>query len=370
VFAVVWLLGVSPSAAQPVDSLRPGLQRSLAQFDTDFTRRTVDLASLRPGGPPKDGIPSIDAPSFVAPSEAAAWVASQEPVLALVHNGDARAYPLQIMTYHEIVNDEVGGAPVAVTFCPLCYSAIVFVRRVEGRPSEFGVSGLLRKSDLVMYDRATESLWQQITGTAIAGDRAGATLTRLPAQILSFAQFRAAFPNGRVLSRDTGYDRSYGQNPYAGYDAIDRPPFAFRGEVDDRLPPKMKVVTVTQGDIAVAYPHRRTRERGVIHDTLGAQPVVVFHADGAVSALDARRISASRSDGTVGVFEPRANGRALTFRPTEDGRFTDVETGSTWTVTGQAVAGPLEGRRLPRIDHGSYFAFAWLAFRPDTRIGG
>ncbi|HJL17241.1 MAG TPA: DUF3179 domain-containing (seleno)protein, partial [Sandaracinaceae bacterium LLY-WYZ-13_1] len=113
-----------------------------------------------------------------------------------------------------------------------------------------------------------------------------------------------------------------------------------------------------------------TRERGVIHDTVDTQPIVVFHADGAVSALDARRISASRSDGTVGVFEPCADGRALTFRPTEDGRFIDAETGSTWTVTGRAVEGPLEGKQLPRIDHGNYFAFAWLAFRPDSRIGG
>lgn len=360
--------------AQPNDRLPDGApQQALAQFDTDLSRHSIDLSSLRPGGPPKDGIPSIDQPSFVTVEEAASWVSPHEPVIALRHRGEARAYPLQILTFHEIVNDEIGGTPVAVTFCPLCYSAIVFERVLQGEPVEFGVSGLLRKSDLVMYDRRTESLWQQLTGEAVVGTLTGTTLDRLPAQILSFEQFRAAFPEGRVLSRDTGYDRSYGNNPYAGYDDVDEPPFAFRGEVDDRLPPKMKVVTVTIGGESVAYPVKQTRKRGVVADTVGGQPVVVFHGRGAVSALDARQIAQSRSVGSVGVFDPRVESRSgqmrsLTFEPRGDDRFTDHQTGSTWTIDGRAVAGPLKGQRLSPIDHGLYFAFAWLAFRPDTMV--
>lgn len=360
-------------AQQLEEGVPEGAPQALAQFDTDLDRHSIDLSSLKPGGPPKDGIPSIDRPSFVSVESAASWVSPTEPVIALRHRGEAKAYPLQILTFHEIVNDDIGGTPVAVTFCPLCYSAIVFERVLQGEPVEFGVSGLLRKSDLVMYDRRTESLWQQLTGESVVGTLTGTTLDRLPAQILSFEQFQAAFPEGRVLSRDTGHDRPYGNNPYAGYDDVDEPPFAFQGDVDDRLPPKMKVVAVTLGGESVAYPVEQTRKRSVVADTVGGRSVVVFHGGGAVSALDARQIADSRSVGTVGVFDPRVESRSgemrhLTFEPKGDDRFTDRETGSTWTIDGRAVAGPLEGRRLSPIDHGLYFAFAWLAFRPDTTI--
>jgi hypothetical protein len=369
-FALRLLIGVLPLAlllpsaafAQTSD-----VARLLDQFDTDRSQYNIDLSTLEAGGPPKDGIPSIDAPSFVSVGDARSWIEPQEPVIALVVDGEARAYPLQILTFHEIVNDRVGGVPVAVTFCPLCYSAIVFKRILDGEPVEFGVSGLLRKSDLVMYDRQTETLWQQLTGRAIVGDRAGETLERLPSQIVSFAQFADAYPEGDVLSRDTGYDRPYGRNPYAGYDDVDKKPFRFRGETDGRLPPMEKVVAVSLEDTDKAYPHRITKEKQVIHDTVAGHPLVVWHADGAVSALDARRISQSKVVGSTGVFDPRVDGRVLHFRY-EGGQFIDEETGSTWTITGRAVRGPLAGRQLDRIAHGDYFAFAWFAFKPDTVI--
>ncbi len=372
----VWLglMGVWALAGLPIGHAQSSLPQNappaLDQFDTEYSKHSIDLSTLKSGGPPKDGIPSIDDPSFVSVEGARGWIASEEPVIAFEHNGTARAYPLQILTHHEIVNDRVGGTPVAVTFCPLCYSALVFKRTLDGESVEFGVSGMLRRSDLVMYDRKTETLWQQLTGKAIVGDLTGQTLEQFPSQIVSFRQFREAHPDGEVLSRDTGHNRPYGRNPYAGYDDIDNKPFAYDGPTDDRLPPMEKVVAVSLGDTYKAYPHSTTEEQRAVHDMIADRPLVVFHAPGAVSALDAAQIEKSKETGSTGVFDRRVEGRTLTFSYTDDGRFRDEETGSTWTVTGEAIDGPLEGTQLDRLQHGDYFAFAWFAFRPDTALYG
>jgi len=366
---VIGVLGLaSAQQAHAQSSLPPNAPPALEQFNTDLSNYNIDLSTLMSGGPPKDGIPSIDNPSFVSVGEASNWVGPQEPIILLEHKGTARAYPLQILTHHEIVNDRIAGTPVAVTFCPLCYSALVFERMLDDDPVEFGVSGLLRNSDLVMYDRKTETLWQQLTGKGIVGDLTGRTLKQLPSQIISFRQFGETHPNGEVLSRDTGHNRPYGRNPYAGYDDINNKPFAYKGPTDDRLPPMAKVVAVTIGDSYKAYPHSKTEEKHVIHDTVADRPLAVFHAPGAVSALDASQIAESKETGSTGVFDRRADGRTLTFSYEDDGRFRDDETGSTWTVTGKAVDGPLKGTQLDRIQHGDYFAFAWFAFRPDAAL--
>jgi len=366
--AGLWTI-VGGLSLQAQTSLPPDAPRALKQFDTDLSNTTIELSELRRGAP-KDGIPAIDDPSFVSPDAASDWIGSEEPVIAVEHNGVARAYPLQILTFHEIVNDNIGGTPVAVTFCPLCYSAIAFERTLDGEPVSFGVSGLLRKSDLVMYDRTTETLWQQFTGKAIVGSRAGETLELVSSQIVSFKQFTQNYPDGEVLSRDTDHRRPYGQNPYAGYDDIDKPPFAYDGPSDDRLPPKEKVVAVSVGDTHKGYPHSLTKETRVIHDTIANRPLVVFHAPGTVSALDARQISASKEDGSTGVFDRRVDGRTLRFEHTGDGRFKDLQTGSVWSITGRAVEGPLMGTQLDPIQHGNYFAFSWFAFRPEAALYG
>jgi hypothetical protein len=319
------------------------------------------------GGVSRDAIPSIDRPLFVNIEDAATWIDDREPVLMLHVGEESRAYPLQILTWHEIVNDRVGGIPVSVTFCPLCYSAIAFERRAGEMVLEFGVSGLLRHSDLVMYDRETESLWQQITGESIVGAMNGAVLSQVPTQIVSFGQFAEAFPHGRVLSRDTGYDRPYGQNPYRGYDDIDKRPFLFRGQYDERLAPMEKVIVVSVDDASRVYPHGITRRRRVLHDLLGSDAIVVFHADGAVSALDRSIIARSREDGSVGVFLRSVADTVLTFRYSGN-RFIDNEFGNTWDITGRAIEGPLHGEQLTTVQHGSYFAFAWLAANPGAEI--
>jgi hypothetical protein len=346
----------------------PGpVRRELPGWNTNTARRLVELDELISGGPGKDGIPTIDNPRFEKSSEAKPWLGPAEPVITLVVDGKAKAYPLQILIWHEAVNDRIGEVPVLVTFCPLCYSADVYDRRVEQKEYTFGVSGMLRHSNLVMYDRQTESLWQQVTGEAIVGDMAWSVLKSIPAQIVSFEQFRRAYKDGLILSRKTGYRRRYGRNPYAGYDDISKRPFMFRAQTDDRLKPMEKVVAVSISNVSKAYPHVVTREKRVINDVISGKPIVVLHDDGAVSAVDRPLIAKSREVGSTGVFHREVDGQMLSFRY-EDGKFYDDQTASIWNITGQAVQGPLKGKRLTPITHGDYFAFVWLVFKPETEI--
>ncbi|MEJ7655179.1 MAG: DUF3179 domain-containing (seleno)protein [Chloroflexia bacterium] len=344
-----------------------GMAFSTGGWTTDFSKHSVPLEEILPAGPPRDGIPPIDDPRFVSVSEASAWLKPQEPVIHLAVGEDVRAYPLQILIWHEIVNDTVGGVPVAVTFCPLCNTAIAFDRRASGRTLDFGTTGNLRNSDLVMWDRQTESWWQQVAGEAIVGELTGKRLTMLPATIISWQEFRQRVPEGRVLARDTGYRREYGTNPYAGYDKADEPPFLYDGELDGRLPPKERVAAVSLAGEDVAYPFSRLVKERVVADRVGGQPVVVFFQPGVASALDAAAIADSRDVGATGVYRPEIEGRRLTFSWRDNG-FIDAETASRWTVLGRAVSGPMAGKQLEPVVHGNHFWFAWAAFKPGTRI--
>ena len=335
---------------------------------TDFSKHSVDYTEILLGQV-RDGIPSIDDPKFAPVSDDLDWLSEMEPVILIEINGDARAYPLQIMTWHEIVNDVVGGEPVIVTFCPLCNTAIAFERRMGNTINSFGVSGLLRYSDLIMYDRATDSWWQQILGEAIVGQLTGARLPQVPASIISWADFRDNYPDGQVLTRDTGFTRQYGQNPYTGYDDINSSPFLFHGPEDGRLRPVERVATVELNGETVAYPFLRLEETPVVNDDIGGTPIVVFHAPGTASALDRGTIANSRDVGATGVFDRRLGDRTLTFRP-DSNAFIDEETGSTWNVLGRAVDGPLAGQALTPIVHANHFWFAWAAFKPETRVWG
>ena len=340
---------------------------SIGIWRTDFSRHTVPFTDILSGGPPRDGIPPLDDPNFTTFQDADLWRDGQEPVIAFELNGDARAYPLQILVWHEIVNDVVGGLPVVVTFCPLCNSAIVFDRNLEGTVYDLGTSGMLRNSDLVMWDWQTESWWQQFTGAAIVGELAGKKLTFLNASIISWSDFKAANPQGKVLSRDTGFSRSYGDNPYAGYDRADNPPFLLQGDLDGRLLPKERVAAVTIGDVDVAFPFSILEQERVVSYTAGGQELVVFFKPGTLSALDSRSIDRSRDVGATGVFDPVLDGRRLTFSVQGDD-IVDNETGSVWNILGQATSGPLNGSELTPIVHANHFWFAWGAFKSDTKI--
>jgi len=334
---------------------------------TDFSQRTVDLDSIRSGGPPKDGIPSIDQPRFVSVEAAREWVESKEPVVVVEIDGDARAYPLQILTWHEIVNDRVGGRPVAVTFCPLCNAAVVFDRELDGEAVEFGTTGRLRKSDLVMYDRRSESWWQQFTGEAIVGTHAGRELETVPSRLVAFRDFAAAHPDGRVLSRETGYNKPYGVNPYRGYDTIGNNPFLLDEAPDGRLPAMARVLGIETPSGAHVFPLTALAPDPLRNLELDGRSVVIIANRHLRSVLDRERIAESRTVPAANAFDRQVGDRVLRFE-LRDGRILDRETGSHWNVLGEAVAGPLEGERLEPIAGGVHFAFAWLAFRPDSTI--
>jgi hypothetical protein len=360
----------TPPRTAPPSPDTSRLRVSTDGWETDFTKASVDLAEFLGGGPPKDGIPAIDAPKYESIAAARGWLSDKSPVISLEIEGEARAYPLAVLMWHEIANDTLGGTPVVVTFCPLCNTALVFEREFDGVVHDFGTTGNLRFSDLVMYDRQTESWWQQATGEAIVGELTNTRLTFLPAQIVSLAAFEGAHPDGDVLSRETGLSRDYGRNPYVGYDTIDQDPFLFDGVLDGRLPPKERVVTVGEGDGTVAFPYSELRKAGVATATVGGDEVVVFWTPGTASALDGPNIDDSKDVGATGVFRPTVDGRQLTFvrEGGEDAQIVDRETGSTWSVAGGAVAGELSGSELDPVVHGDHFWFAWAAFSPETTI--
>jgi hypothetical protein len=343
---------------------------STSGWDTDFSNHSVLLDEFVGGGPPKDGIPSIDNPEFVSVDDGDRFLDPREPVAVVEVDGDVRAYPIQILIWHEIVNDEIGGEPVAVTYCPLCNSTVAFSRVVAGEPVEFGTTGMLRASDLVMYDRATESWWQQITAEAVVGERTGTTLDVLPSQILSWEELRRVHPDAQVLSRDTGFDRDYGSSPYGGYDRdLDSRPFLLEGEPDRSLPPKERVAAVRTGESAVVYPFSGLREEAPVNDELDSEPIVVFFDPDVASALDSPLVSAGRDVGAAAVFERTVRGRELDFEPSADrGVFRDRQTGSTWDMSGTATSGRLDGSRLKQVAHDDQFWFALAAFFEDAEI--
>ncbi len=371
VAVVVLAGGVAPDWGG-VSSVRAAHQGERVPFNTsewktDFAKHSVPLGDIISGGPPKDGIPAIDRPKFDSVADADKWLKPLEPVILYERNREARAYPLQILIWHEIANDTVAGTPVAVTFCPLCNTAIAFDRRLESRVLDFGTTGKLRFSDLVMYDRQTESWWQQITGEAIVGELTGKRLTFLPAQIVSWEMFKNTYPQGKVLNRETGHFRSYGSNPYVGYDNINSSPFLYAGPKDARLPPMERVVTVSLGDEDVAYPFSALEKMRVVNDTVGGRPIVVLYTKGVASALDKSSIPDSRDIGTAAVFERTLEGKVLAFKVSGD-RMADAQTGSTWDILGAATGGPLSGKRLTPVVNGHHFWFSWAVFKPKTRI--
>ncbi len=294
----------------------------------------------------------------------------QEAVVALEINGDARAYPVQVLIWHEIVNDTVGGVPVAVTYCPLCNSAVTYERTVRGVETTFGTSGLLFASALVMYDRATETLWTHFDGRAVIGLLTGDELPAIASPLISWEDFSTAYPDGRVLDPDkTGFSRSYGRNPYVGYDDENAFPFLFRGTLDDRAKAQQRVVGVTLDDGARAYALDAISggEARATNDIIAQTPIVILWKAGQATALEDTSITGGRDVGSVGVFLPVVSGTPLTFTANGSG-YVDDQTGSVWTVTGEAVEGELAGERLERIHHLDTFWFAWATYQPGTEL--
>lgn len=348
-----------------------------AQFPWDRPDPVVldgfDVSQVISGGPPPDGIQPIDEPCFDTVAAADEWLVSQSPVMVVEVGDDRRAYPLAIVTQHEIVNDVVGGEPLVVTYCPLCNSGLAFERTVDGQVLDFGTSGRLFQSNLVMYDRQTKALWVQFTGRAVVGeDFVGTELVRVPTALLGWEDFKRAAPDGVVLSRESMPGRDYGRNPYPGYEGSgDR--FLFQGPRDDRLPPNTRVVGLGTDRDPVAITLDQVRTERVVDVEVDGQPLTVWWAPGQASALDDRSVDGGKEVGSTAAFvRTLEDGTPVDFSPDEDdpARFIDEQTGSTWNLLGEAVDGELAGTQLEPVARDDTFWFVWFAFQPDTEIVG
>lgn len=347
-------------------------------WNTDTSKHTIDLSEMILVAT-KGLFPIIDYPSFVGKEEGMKSFFEHEPVISIEVNGQAKAYPLNMLTFHEMANDTLAGIPLLPTYCPLCNSGVVFDRRLEfdghEYTLEFEVSGFLRNSNMVMYDRESESWWQQLMGDAVAGRFAGAELAILPSLIISVNEFFERYPKGQILSTQTGYEKSmerYGTNPYTHYDSISKNPYSrfFEAEkVDGRLPAMERVIDIQHEGKYKIYPFTAIAEQEVINDQFFSKQVVIFYQSGTVSNMDKADISASKNVGSATVFDPHINGQLLSFKKV-NGKFIDDQTKSLWDITGRCIKGDLKGKRLLIEAHSNHFAFSWLAFFPDSEIYG
>lgn len=343
------------------------------EFNTDLSKKSIDLSEVTVVVG-KGVFPVLKNPKFIDKEKAQTVFFSKEPALVVYLQGEARAYPFNMLTVHEIANDQIGNTPLLVTYCPLCNSGMVFNRSVkvgdETVVLDFQVSGMLRNSDMIMYDEQTESWWQQLTGESIAGNFTGFSLEIVPSMVLSVEDFFNRFPNGKILSQNTGIRSRYGYNPYVGYDNTDGVPytgFINPQKLDNRLPYMERVVNLSVNGKHKVYTFSSLAVRKAYNDEFEGQNVVVFFKKGTVSVLNQAKISESKDVGTAVIFKPEVDGKTLTFRE-KNGYFYDKETKSKWEISGRCLEGEYQGQQLQLVPHGQHLAFAWLSFYPDSEI--
>ena len=320
-------------------------------METNGMKHIVPLDKIRGGGPPKDGIPSIDDPKFAMASDAQ-FVSDTDTVIGLEINGDARAYPLFIMVWHEIVNDEVGGTPVSVTYCPLCYTNQVFESVLDGESVEFGTSGKLYNSNLVMYDRLTDSYWSQALGMAITGELTGEQLEIIPFDVITWGDWKTLHPDSQVLTTETGHIRAYGADPYGNYYTDDRIMFPVEN-LDERMHPKEIILGFHIDDTYKAYKQIDLQNMVATNDEIGNTSILLT----------------SLFSGNARAFDRTINGEILDFEFSE-GKILDLQTGSEWNYDGEAISGFHEGQSLERLGFSPGFWFEWFAFHPNTLVYG
>ncbi len=320
-------------------------------METNGQKHIIPLEKIRGGGPPMDGIPSIDNPIFANISDSD-FMDDSDIVIGLKINGDAKAYPLFILVWHEIVNDVVGNTPVAVTYCPLCYTSQVFERIIDGQKVEFGTSGKLYNSNLLMYDRLTESYWSQSLGMAVTGPLSGSQLKTIPFDLITWGDWKQLHPDTLVLTTDTGHIRSYATDPYGNYYTEPRIMFPVEN-IDNRMHPKELIIGFNQDDLYKAYKQKDIESNKVINDFVGTTPIVLL----------------SKYDQNSRIFQRTVGDTILEF-VYDDGLLIDSETKSMWTYDGMAISGPLAGTILQRMPIHPGFWFEWVAFHPDTIVYG
>jgi hypothetical protein len=326
---------------------------SIAKADEEKKNNIVPLDQIVSGGPPPDGIPSIDKPKFISIQDANKYLEDSELVLGLSINGDVRAYPLQILVWHEIVNDKVGDVPVAVTYCPLCFTNQVFNRTLDnGQILEFGTSGKLYNSNLVMYDRTAKSLWSQAMAQGIVGKLAGVKLDRIPFDIAYWKEWKQLYPESKVLSRDTGSTRPYGADPYGDYYTNGDVLFPVSNR-DDRLGLKEIVIGFENNGQYKAFKLQEIENKKVINDQVNGKPIALF----------------SLHPFMVRAYDPVVNGTVLEFSyNAKDQNFIDKQTNSLWNFEGKAISGQMKGKQLIRLSYDEGFWFEWVAFHPKTEL--
>ena len=344
----------APIEVPPVDLSKHGVPLEEVYFDT-FDGGSVPLSEASPQliERLRDAIPPIDSPVY-GPVYEGDWLNETDLVLGYVGGGQAYAYPIKILNFREIINDEIDGVPVLVSYCPLCRSGIVYDRRLGDQVLSFGNTSALYESDLVMLDRQTGSYWWQVPGTAIVGQLTGEQLQTLPSTMSTWADWKIAHPDTLILTRDTGYGINYERDPFIGYEeSLNRGSFAFpvSAEPDDRLAPADLVVGVAIDGRHRVYPLAAFGD-AAINDELEGTAIVIF----------------SLADGPAGsIYSPVVDGQVLTFTRSED-QYVDEQTGSLWGFDGVANAGELAGTALEPVPGRTTFWFAYVGAFPDAQV--
>ena len=320
-------------------------------METNGVKHIIPLDKIKGGGPPKDGIPSIDRPVF-ANIQGSNFMSDSDTVIGLEINGEAKAYPLFILVWHEIVNDNVGGTPVAVTYCPLCYTNQVFERIIDGQEVEFGTSGKLYNSNLLMYDRFTESYWSQALGMAVKGELSGYKLNLIPFDVITWGDWKILHPDTLVLTTDTGHIRSYATDPYGNYYTEPRILFPVENS-DDRMHPKEIILGFNQGNTYKAYKQSDIESNILLNDSIDKTPVLLV----SLFSQNSR------------AFERTLDDKVLDFEYIEN-KITDKQTNSEWNYDGLSISGEYEGKQLKRMHIEPGFWFEWVAFHPETLVYG
>ena len=345
-----------------IDSTQSQIASFSGQNNNEATTQIVPPDQIVSGGPPRDGIPSIDKPKFVSLEEASSnFLQGSDLVIGLEINGDVRAYPLKILVWHEIVNDAVGGTPVAVTYCPLCFTSQVFNRTVDGQAVEFGTSGKLYNSNLVMYDRTSESLWSQAMAKGIVGKHASKDLERIPFDIAAWNEWKKLHPESKVLSTDTGFGRPYDVDPYGNY--YTDPNILFPvSHKDDRLGPKEIVIGLEDNGNHKAYLISDIENKKVVNDVIGNKQIALVSLEPFMARVFDRSVQLESSGSQITTLQ-------LEYESSSN-LLVDKETGTKWNFDGKAVEGSMKGKSLTRLPLDEGFWFSWVAFHPDTQVYG
>ena len=341
---------MTPSVVQ-TESVSGFQNSELTLMETNGIKHLIPLDKIKGGGPPKDGIPSIDNPVF-ANVDASHFMSDSDVVIGLEIDGESKAYPIFILVWHEIVNDRVGNTPVSVTYCPLCYTNQVFERIIDGQEVEFGTSGKLYNSNLLMYDRLTESYWSQALGMAVKGELTGYKLNLIPFDVITWGDWKKIHPDTLVLTTDTGHIRSYATDPYGNYYTEPRIMFPVEHS-DDRMHPKEIILGFNQGDTYKAYKQNDIETNIIVNDSVGEIPIMLI----SLFSQNAR------------AFDRTVDGNVLDFQYVQN-KIVDVQTNSEWSYDGMSISGDHRGKQLERIPIEPGFWFEWVAFHPNTLVFG